>query len=193
MYPPSACCEVFLKSPSSVKSFRGGSITSGLSHRAGGSVISGVSCLSHRVCHIGFVCHIWSVTSCLSHLVCHIGSVTSCLSHLVCHIGSVTSCLSHRVCQSNRWDTFSLLYSRLIRRPSCIFTRRKWAPNKEPAPINEGKAYVSFIGMMTFTSFCSLNHCYCMKQLLPRCEVDMIANRRKKIPQSHEKGTWTQI
>ena len=52
------------------------------------------------------------------------------------------------------WSNY-VPYSHVIRRPR---TRRKWAPNKEPVPINEGKAYVSFIGMITFTNFGSRLH-----------------------------------
>ena len=40
----------------------------------------------------------------------------------------------------------------LLGAPACISTRSKWAPNKEPAPINENRL-VSFIEMTTFTSF----------------------------------------
>ena len=39
----------------------------------------------------------------------------------------------------------------LLGASACISTRRKWVPNKELAPTNKGRAYVSYIGVTTFT------------------------------------------
>ena len=48
----------------------------------------------------------------------------------------------------------------LLGAPVCISTRRKWAPNKEPAPINEEKAPMSYIGMTTFSGFVHIYYYY---------------------------------
>ena len=65
----------------------------------------------------------------------------------------------------------------LLGAPACISTRMKWAPNKELAPIHEVKAYVLFIGITTFTNFCSFN---CTSCKMPNNELP--GSRSKAVP-----------